>query len=64
MSAGPTVRFIRDDYKKIYKANTIIPDGAFVVVTNIPWYKSWFGLRPTRLLIGDGKTKFRKLRFL
>lgn len=58
------VRFIRDDYKKFYNANLIIPDGVFVVVTKLPWYKSWFGLRPTRLLIGDGKTKFRKLRFL
>ena len=58
------VQFIRDDYKKFYNANPVIPDGAFVVETNLPWYKSWFGLRPTRLLIGDGKTKFRKLRFL
>lgn len=58
------VQFIRDDYKKFYKENPVIPDGAFVVVTNLPWYKSWFGLRPTRMLIGDGKTKFRKLRFL
>jgi len=59
-----SIQFIRDDYKKFYNANPVIPDGAFVVVTNLPWYKSWFGLKPTRLVIGDGKTKFRKLRFL
>jgi hypothetical protein len=64
MSAGPIVGFIRDDYKKFYKVNPIIRDGMFVLVTNIPWYKSWFGLKPTRLTIGDGKTRFRKLRFL
>jgi hypothetical protein len=59
-----TVKFLKGTYKQFIKANPVIPDGAFVVVMNLPWYKSWFGLRPTRLLIGDGKTKFRKLRFL
>jgi hypothetical protein len=63
-NSGPFVRFIRDEYKKFYKANPIIRDGMFVIVTNLPWYKSWFGLRPTRMLLGDGKTRFRNLRFL
>ena len=58
------IQFIRDDYKKCYNANLVIPDGAFVVVKNLPWHKSWFGLKPTRMVLGDGKTKFRKLRFL
>jgi len=27
-----SIQFIRDDYKKFYNANPVIPDGAFVVV--------------------------------
>ena len=44
---------------------SIIPlDGELILVTALPWYKSWFGLKPARLKVGDGKTKFKKLKFL
>lgn len=59
-----TVKFYRDTYKKCKELNLIIPDGAILVVTHLPWYKSWFGLKPTRIKIGDGKTTFKKLRFI
>ncbi len=58
------VRFCRDTYKKCKEKNYIIPDGMFLVVTELPWYKSWFGLKPTRMKIGDGKTTFNKLKFI
>ena len=60
----PQVRFTRDTYKRFCELNPIIPDGVIIVVTKLPWYKSWFGLKPTRLKIGDGVTTFNKLRFL
>ena len=58
------VRFYRNTYKKCKELNPIIPDGAILIVTNLPWYKSWFGLKPTRMKIGDGKTCFNKLKFI
>jgi hypothetical protein len=58
------VQFFRGTYKQLALANLIIPDGTFILVTYCPWYKSWFGLKPTRLKVGDGKTPFRKLKFI
>ena len=58
------VSFVRGTYEQFYTANIVIPKGTIVVVFNLPWYKSWFGLKPTRLMYGDGKTEFRKLKFL
>lgn len=58
------VKFLRGTYSQWYAANPIISDGTFVLVLQLPWYKSWFGLKPTRLKIGDGKTEFKKLRFI
>lgn len=46
------------------KASYTYPDGTIIFVTNIPWYRSWFGLRPTRILLGDGVTTFKKLKFI
>lgn len=59
-----TVKFLKGTYKQFIEANTIIADGAIIFVTNLPWYKSWFGLKPTRMKLGDGKTTFKKLRFI
>ena len=59
-----TVKFFRGTYKQLATANLVHPDGTFIVATNCPWYKSWFGLKPTRLKLGDGKTPFRKLKFI
>lgn len=59
-----TVKFLRDTYKKFCEVNPIIPDGTIVLVIEIPWYKSRFGLKPNRLTLGDGKTTFKKLRFI
>lgn len=58
------VQFARATYKSCKETNYIIPDGMILVITNLPWYKSWFGLKPTRMKIGDGKTNFNKLKFI
>ena len=60
----PIVKFCRDTYKNCKAKNYIIPDGMILFVTELPWYKSWFGLRPTRMKLGDGKTTFNKLKFI
>jgi hypothetical protein len=49
----------RSKYKDI-----IIPDGTLLFIINIPWYKSWFGLKPIKLVLGDGITPVKKLRFI
>jgi hypothetical protein len=59
-----TVKFLKGTYKQFIKANLVIADGTIIFVTNLPWYKSWFGLKPTRMKLGDGKTTFKKLRFI
>ena len=51
-------------YSQLHTANLILPDGTFILVTECPGYKSWFGLKPTRLKVGDGKTEFNKLKFI
>jgi hypothetical protein len=58
------VEFFRGTYKQLTTANLILPDGTFILVTQCPWYRSWFGLKPTRLKASDGKTPFRKLKFI
>jgi hypothetical protein len=58
------VKFFRGTFKQLTTANLIIPDGTFILVTECPWHKSWFGLKPTRLKVSDGKTAFRKLKFI
>jgi hypothetical protein len=59
-----TVKFLKGTYKQFIKANPVIADGTIIFVTNLPWYKSWFGLKPTRMKLGNGKTTFKKLRFI
>ena len=54
----------RGTYKEFLSNNAIFLDGEIIIVTQCPWYKSWFGLKPTRLVIGDGKTEFKKLKFI
>lgn len=58
------VKFCRATYHECREKNYIIPDGCIIFVTHIPWYRSWFGLRPTRILLGDGVTPARKLKFI
>ena len=53
----------RGTYKELKSSNPIILDGELVVVRELPWYKSWFGLKPTRLKCGTG-THFNNTRFL
>ena len=54
----------RGTYEEWLETSTIPLDGELIIVTELPWYKSWFGLKPTRLKVGDGKTPFNKLKFL
>ena len=58
------IKFIKAPYKDWVEKNPVIIDGAIVFVTNIPWYRSWFGLKPTGMKLGDGVTKFNKLKFI
>ena len=58
------VRLKRGTYKEWLKTSVIPLEGELLVVTDLPWYKSLFGLKPTRLKVGDGKTEFKKLKFL
>ena len=51
-------------YKQLKEENPIIYQDSLIVVTSCPWYKSWFGLKPTRLKIGDGVTPFNKLKWI
>jgi hypothetical protein len=59
-----TVKFLKGTYKQFIKFNPVIADGTIIFVTSLPWYKSRFGLKPTRMKLGDGKTPFKKLKFL
>jgi hypothetical protein len=58
------VKFRRDTYEHWTTTNPIISEGEIIVITNLPWYKSWFGLKPARLKLGDGITCFNKLKYL
>ena len=61
---SPYVKFFRDTYKKCREKNPVFRDGTIIFVMKLPWYKSWFGLRPTRMKLGDGVTPFNKLKFI
>ena len=59
------VTFTMDSYKNCCKYNDIVlKKGIFIVVTDLPWYKSWFGLKKTRMKITDGVRTFKKLNFI
>ena len=49
---SPTICLRRGAYKELKTSNPFIADGELVVVRELPWYKSWFGLKPTRLKCG------------
>lgn len=61
---GMRIQLRRGTYEELTKANLVYLDGELIIVTKLPWFKSWFGLKPTRFKIGDGKTPFQKLRFI
>lgn len=56
------IKLRRGTYKEWVTKNLIIHEGELIVVTNLPWYLSWFGLKPTALKYGFGlpfnETKF------
>ena len=52
-----------DTYKEWMFVNPIIEKNEIIIVKDIPWYKSWFGLKPIRLTCGIGKT-FKETRFI
>ena len=52
-----------DTYKNFVDNNPALYRGELVIVTDLPWYLSWFGLKPTRLKAGVGKL-FKETRFL
>ena len=52
-----------DTYKQWMIVNPIIAENELIVVKDIPWYKSWFGLKPIRLKCGIGKT-FKETKFI
>lgn len=54
----------RDTYKNWSNINPTPRDGELILVTELPWYQSWFGLKPSRLKVGDGRTSFKKLRYV
>lgn len=58
------VQFFHGTYTQLAMANLILPDRTVILVTECPWHKSWLGLKPTRLKVGDGKTPFNKLKFI
>lgn len=59
-----TVWHIHSTYKKLRELNPVLKPLVILVVTEVPWYKSWFGLKPTRIKIGDGVTPFNKLKWI
>ena len=60
---GTIVKFRRGTYKELKHINPIILDGELIIVYKLPWYISWFGLKPTRLMCGIGKA-FNDTKFL
>lgn len=53
-----------DTYKNWKISNPVGYENEIIIVTELPWYLSCFGLKPTRLKVGDGKTPFNKLKFV
>ncbi len=62
-SMRTTVCHRRGSYKDFVDNNPVLHNGELVIVTKLPWYLSWFGLKPTRLKVGFGKT-FNETRFI
>ena len=53
----------RGKYKEWAFKNPIISEGEIIAVTDLPWYLSWFGLKPVKFKYGIGKT-FKETRFI
>ena len=53
----------RGTYKEFVNKNPVIYDGELIIVHELPWYRSWFGLKPTRLKAGVGRP-FKETRFI
>lgn len=52
-----------DTYKNFVANNPVILKGELCIVTELPWHLSWFGLKPTRLKAGIGRT-FKETPFI
>ena len=63
MAINSRVKFKRGKYFDWIKINPIIEEGEIIAVLDLPWYKSWFGLKPVRLKYGVGKS-FKKTKFI
>ena len=63
MALSAMIKFRRDKYAQWVQLNPIIENGEVIVVTDLPWYKSWFGLKPVRLKYGVSKP-FNQTRFI
>lgn len=61
------IKFTTTTYKDAKKGSykdMIIREGTFIIITDIPWWRRCFGLMASRrIVIGDGKTPLRKLKF-
>ena len=58
------VKFAKITYTQWKNCDKVRPDGTIVFIVNIPWYRSWFGLKPTRIVLSDGNTPCNKLRWI
>lgn len=63
MALSAMIKFRRGKYSQWVRFNPIIENGEVIAVTDLPWYKSWFGLKPVRLKYGVGKP-FNQTRFI
>ena len=63
MALSVIIKFRRGKYAQWVQLNPIIENGEVIAVTDLPWDKSWFGLKPVRLKYGVGKP-FNKTRFI
>jgi hypothetical protein len=63
MALSARIKLKRGKYTEWVQLNPIIENGEIIVVTDLPWYKSWFGLKPIRLKYGIGKP-FNQTRFI
>ena len=52
-----------DTYKNFVNNNPVLRRGELAIVTDLPWYLSWFCLKPTRLKVGIERT-FKETPFI
>lgn len=57
----PWIRLRKDSYWAWSLRDPIISDSEVIIVTDIP---GWWRWRKTRMKVGDGKTRFSKLRYI